>query len=645
MDQQSAYIPPHLRGQQFIVTPNGAIPAYQPQQQQQQHTYTPQQHQHQHQHHQGGHVNGNNAFAQRPQPGGGFAANFGQAFHPQQHQGHHNNSHHRGGYQQNNHRGGFGGYNGGGNRYGAFNAQQDEQEVLSLFDTTGVSKGINFAEYDNIPVSLHPDNRVSPIKAFQDVAIPQELIDNIARCKYDAPTPVQKHTIPIALNNFDLMACAQTGSGKTAAFLLPVIIKILGQPRQTAPTYGVIYPQCVVMAPTRELAGQIYAEARKFCFRTRLRPAVLYGGVDIRGQLNQLSHGGDLVIATPGRLWDVFERGNIRFQNVKCLVLDEADRMLDMGFEPQIRQIVQSRDTDMPNRDGRQTLMFSATFPREIQNLAHEFLSRNYLHLTVGRIGSTTQNIIQSLWKIDEFQKIGALTEALQTHAETDLTLVFAETRRSVEDITRRLVRSGYPAVSIHGDKSQAERETALSAFKTARKPILVATDVASRGLDIPNVMCVIQYDLPHHIDEYVHRIGRTGRCGNEGDAISFFSQKNAPMARELIDILTESNQEVPEFLYEAVNLTAFQQQQKKSARGRGGGGRGGMFGGRGGGFGGGYGAPYNNNRGGAFFGHNNAYRGGGGGGAHYTHQSGGYGYQAQPNYDMGVAGGAPLFQ
>jgi ATP-dependent RNA helicase DDX3X len=490
--------------------------------------------------------------------------------------------------------------------------------VRTLFETTGVTKGINFSQYEDIPVTCSPAGCVKPIQTFKELHLPKALEDNIKLCGYDNPTPVQKYTIPIALAEMDIMACAQTGSGKTASFLLPVICKLLRSPEtEAAPMFGATYPKCIVMAPTRELAIQIHVEARKFTYLTGLRAVVLYGGADIRAQLNSLNVGGDIIVATPGRLWDVYQRNRIRFQSVRVVILDEADRMLDMGFEPQIRQIVQSRESDMPARDQRQTLMFSATFPREIQNLAQEFLSRNVAHLTVGRIGSTTGSIIQTVGWVEEQDKIASLCEVISSSNETDLTLVFVETKRSVEDVTRKLIRHGYHAVCIHGDKAQNEREAALHMFKSGQRPILIATDVASRGLDIPNVTCVVQYDLPHSIDDYVHRIGRTGRVGNEGEGISFFNAKNMPLARDLITTLSETEQVVPDFLYDAVDTAAYAHQQKQWSR-RGGGGRGR---GRGGGNRGGYDSGFGG--GGGFGGHHQP---------HHHQQQGVYGGHQQHN-------------
>jgi ATP-dependent RNA helicase DDX3X len=301
----------------------------------------------------------------------------------------------------------------------------------------------------------------------------------------------------------------------------------------------------LILAPTRELVSQIFEESRKFAYRAWVRPCVVYGGADIGSQLRQIERGCDLLVATPGRLVDLIERGRISLQNIKYLVLDEADRMLDMGFEPQIRRIVEGED--MPTTENRQTLMFSATFPRDIQMLARDFL-RDYIFLSVGRVGSTSENITQKVEYVEDLDKKSVLLDILHTH-KGGLTLIFVETKRMADSLSDFLINQNFPATSIHGDRTQRERERALEVFRSGRFPILVATAVAARGLDIPNVTHVVNYDLPTDIDDYVHRIGRTGRAGNTGIATAFFNRGNRGVVRELIDLLKEAKQEVPPFL------------------------------------------------------------------------------------------------
>jgi ATP-dependent RNA helicase DDX3X len=250
-----------------------------------------------------------------------------------------------------------------------------------------------------------------------------------------------------------------------------------------------------------------------------------------------------MLIATPGRLVDLMERGHVSLANIRYLCLDEADRMLDMGFEPQIRRIVEQ--ADMPVQ-GRQTLMFSATFPIEIQRLAGDFLD-DYVFLAVGRVGSTTDNITQRVEFVEDQQKHSVLMDILT--GVQGLTLIFVETKRMADQLEYFLEREGFPATSIHGDRTQMEREDALRTFKSGETPYIVATDVASRGLDIPNVAHVVNFDLPNDIDSYVHRIGRTGRAGNTGIATSFVNHSHGNIARDLLELLTESQQEVPPWL------------------------------------------------------------------------------------------------
>jgi len=455
-----------------------------------------------------------------------------------------------------------GGYNNG---YGARNSESghysewgrpsapDAELEKELFQNQNTN-GINFDSYEDIPVEATGENVPKQITTFDELKFNEVIHNNIRLTKYTKPTPVQKYAMPIISAKRDLMACAQTGSGKTAAFLVPILNLIFTG--QHVPNHTFIarrkklMPLCLVLAPTRELALQIYDEARKFSYRSRIRPCVVYGGADIKAQMRDLDMGCHVLVATPGRLIDLHDRGKIGLEQVRYLVLDEADRMLDMGFEPQIRDIVERRD--MPLVGQRQTMMFSATFPKEIQLLARDFLN-NYIFLAVGRVGSTSVMITQRLEWVEENEKRLFLLDLLRSEPNA-LTLVFVETKRGADDLERYLVAENYPAISIHGDKSQNEREEALRCFRSARKPILVATAVAARGLDISNVKFVVNFDLPTDIDEYVHRIGRTGRAGNSGQAISFFNDKNKNIARDLFDILRETQQEIPDFLMKIVD-------------------------------------------------------------------------------------------
>ncbi|KAM1155260.1 hypothetical protein ACFX13_026762 [Malus domestica] len=438
-----------------------------------------------------------------------------------------------------------------------FDNVSEEFDQLKVTEDEGDGNGgINFDAYEDIPVDASGEDIPPPVDTFVEIDLAECLNENIKRCKYVKPTPIQRHAIPIAMAGRDLMACAQTGSGKTAAFCFPIISGVLNNGVGLSPARGVdrgVCPSALILSPTRELAGQIHEEAKKFGYQSGVKIAVAYGGAPISQQLRILDRGCDILVATPGRLVDMIERSRVSLSNIKYLALDEADRMLDMGFEPQIRRIVEQMD--MPRSGARQTLLFSATFPDEIQRLAADFLS-NYIFLSVGRVGSSTGLIAQRVELVEDMDKRNHLMKLLSqqangAHGKVALTLVFVETKRSADSLENWLRMNRFPAIAIHGDKVQMEREQALRLFKCGKTPILVATDVASRGLDIPHVSHVINFDLPKSIDDYVHRIGRTGRAGNSGLATAFFNAKNQPLAKGLIELMQESNQEVPSWLNE----------------------------------------------------------------------------------------------
>ncbi|KAI7860816.1 P-loop containing nucleoside triphosphate hydrolase protein [Circinella umbellata] len=456
-----------------------------------------------------------------------------------------------------------------------------ERELFgSADDSDRQHTGINFEKYDDIPVEASGHECPEGITTFGP-PLDSHLMSNIELARYTVPTPVQKYSIPIVGAGRDLMACAQTGSGKTGGFLFPVLSELFAKGPLEQPAEDQsrgyrsrkAYPTVLILAPTRELVSQIFDEAKKFAYRSWVRPAVVYGGADIGSQIRQIERGCDLLVATPGRLVDLIERARISLANIRYLVLDEADRMLDMGFEPQIRRIVEKED--MPGVDDRVTLMFSATFPRDIQYLARDFL-KDYIFLSVGRVGSTSENITQKVEYVEDEDKRSVLLDILHSTEVQGLTLIFVETKRMADMLSDFLISNNFPATSIHGDRSQRERERALDSFRTGRTPIMVATAVAARGLDIANVSHVISYDLPSDVDDYVHRIGRTGRAGNTGLATAFFNRGNKNIVNDLIDILKEANQEVPSFLESVSRET----RSFGGGRGRGRG-RGGSFGGR----------------------------------------------------------------
>nr|GMD20705.1 DEAD-box ATP-dependent RNA helicase 11-like [Ipomoea batatas] len=438
------------------------------------------------------------------------------------------------------------------------------------------NSGINFDAYEDIPVETSGENVPPPVNTFAEIDLGEALNNNIRRCKYVKPTPVQRYAIPISLTGRDLMACAQTGSGKTAAFCFPIISGIMRGQFPRPPHPRMAFPLALILSPTRELSCQIHDEARKFAYQTGVKVVVAYGGAPINQQLRivelklkflfsftfdmpitslllrELERGVHILVATPGRLVDLLERARVSLEMIRYLALDEADRMLDMGFEPQIRKIVQQ--TDMPPPGMRQTMLFSATFPKEIQRLAADFLS-NYIFLAVGRVGSSTDLIVQRVEYVQETDKRSHLMDLLHAQRANNvngkqaLTLIFVETKKGADSLEHWLYLNGFPATSIHGDRTQQEREYALRSFKSGKTPILVATDVAARGLDIPHVAHVINFDLPNDIDDYVHRIGRTGRAGKTGLATAFFNENNSSIAKPLADLMQEANQEVPAWL------------------------------------------------------------------------------------------------
>eukprot|EP01025_Chloroclados_australasicus_P052987 TRINITY_DN6196_c0_g1_i10.p1 TRINITY_DN6196_c0_g1~~TRINITY_DN6196_c0_g1_i10.p1 ORF type:complete len:781 (-),score=128.45 TRINITY_DN6196_c0_g1_i10:1127-3469(-) len=478
----------------------------------------------------------------------------------------------RGGYGSNQ-RGAYGGYGGtqggtGGGRgrmstYGSF---AQESDPFQSNDYSAVpNSGINFDAYEDIPVETSGRDVPQPIEKFDDISLGEVLMGNIRRCKYEKPTPVQKYSIPIGVAGRDLMACAQTGSGKTAAFCFPIVSRVFQMGLPLSERRRNATPYALILSPTRELSMQIHDELRKFTYQSSLKTVVIYGGAPVGEQLRNLERGCDMLVATPGRLTDLMERGRVSLSKCQFLCLDEADRMLDMGFEPQIRQIVEKED--MPPTGQRQTLLFSATFPKEIQRLAADFLN-DYVFLTVGRVGSSTDLIVQHVERVNQQEKRSVLLDLLT--AVEGLTLVFTETKKGADQLESFLLQNGFASTSIHGDRSQQEREFALRSFRSGRTPILVATDVAARGLDIPHVTHVINYDLPTDIDDYVHRIGRTGRAGKKGLATAMFSEKDSGLARALVETLSETNQEVPGWLQAvAASSTPYGQKNKRNNSGK----------------------------------------------------------------------------
>ncbi|KRY23738.1 ATP-dependent RNA helicase DED1 [Trichinella patagoniensis] len=411
----------------------------------------------------------------------------------------------------------------------------------------------------NVKVELIGENLPEPVAEFQCMGFHGKIMNNLEKLGFQVPTAVQKYSIPLVLAGRDVMTCAETGSGKTVAFLAPVFHHILSTPNEiyqtrmeksaVGPTSHIqSFPLALVLAPTRELSRQIFKAAICLGRGTAIHTAILHGGSEnYEYQLKNLSFGGHFIVATPGRLNDLLNQGIVDLKNCKYLVLDEADRMLDMGFEPQIREIVEQHQ--MPKTVDRQTIMFSATFPTSIRHLASSYLKKNHAFLSVGESGTIPASIKQEFIWSNENDKMTTLVNLLNCQAREGLVLIFVETKNEANRLTYFLNnKSGHQAVTVHGNLSQRARERNLDAFSSGQPRLLIATSVAARGLDIPNVGHVINYNLPNNVEEYVHRVGRTGRSGNSGIAISLCNEKDANIFKELGLLLENANQTVPEF-------------------------------------------------------------------------------------------------
>ncbi|XP_029618881.1 probable ATP-dependent RNA helicase DDX17 isoform X1 [Salmo trutta] len=393
-----------------------------------------------------------------------------------------------------------------------------------------------------------------PVSSFSQAHFPQYVMDVLIQQNFKEPTAIQAQGFPLALSGRDMVGIAQTGSGKTLSYLLPAIVHINHQPYLERGDG----PICLVLAPTRELAQQVQQVAHEYGKSSRIKSTCVYGGAPKGPQIRDLERGVEICIATPGRLIDFLEAGKTNLRRCTYLVLDEADRMLDMGFEPQIRKIVDQIRPD------RQTLMWSATWPKDVRQLAEDFL-KDYVQINVGALElSANHNILQIVDVCTEREKDNKLLQLMEEimAEKENKTIIFVETKKRCDDLTRRMRRDGWPAMCIHGDKTQPERDWVLTEFRSGKAPILIATDVASRGLDVEDVKFVINYDYPNSSEDYIHRIGRTARSTNKGTAYTFFTPGNLRQARELIRVLEEARQAINPKLLQLVNT------------GRGGGGR-----------------------------------------------------------------------
>ncbi|HEX8615044.1 MAG TPA: DEAD/DEAH box helicase [Telluria sp.] len=373
------------------------------------------------------------------------------------------------------------------------------------------------------PITIEADS--APTVKFADFGLAPEILRALTDQGYIHPTPIQAAAIPIVLQGRDVMGAAQTGTGKTAGFSLPIIQLLLAHasPSMSPARHPV---RALVLTPTRELAVQVAENVRAYAQHTPLRSTVVFGGMDMKGQTIILKGGVEIVIATPGRLLDHIEQKNVSLGQVQMLVMDEADRMLDMGFLPDLQRIINL----LPKK--RQNLMFSATFSPEIKKLANSFLT-DPVTIEVARSNATADKVTQIVYKVADEAKRDVV-EFLIRGRDLKQVLVFSNTKIGASRLSRHLEQGGIKATAIHGDKTQQERMAALDAFKKGEIDVLVATDVAARGLDISDLPCVINFDLPYNAEDYVHRIGRTGRAGASGDALSVFSDKDE---RLLVDI------------------------------------------------------------------------------------------------------------
>ena len=361
--------------------------------------------------------------------------------------------------------------------------------------------------------------------SFIDLGLAPELLRALSEKGYGAPTPIQSQAIPAVLAGRDVLAGAQTGTGKTAAFVLPILQRLAAAPGRS--------PRALVLTPTRELAAQVADSARSYGKYCAVRTTVVFGGVSINPQIQALRSGCDLLVATPGRLLDLAGQGVLDLRSIECLVLDEADRMLDMGFIHAIRRILKL----LPGK--RQNLLFSATYTDPIRELARRLLSAP-AHIEVAARNATAERVEQQLYRVPKEHKRHLLAHLIQAGRWAQV-LVFTRTKHGANRLTQQLESAGIRAAAIHGNKSQGARVRALADFKARRITALVATEVAARGLDIKELLHVVNYELPNVPEDYVHRIGRTARAGGAGCAVSLVAPEEIPLLREIEKLLART--------------------------------------------------------------------------------------------------------
>ncbi|MEN9880243.1 MAG: ATP-dependent helicase RhlE [Pseudomonadota bacterium] len=377
-----------------------------------------------------------------------------------------------------------------------------------------------------------PETSASPTPTFAELGLDPAIMRAITETGYTTPTPIQAAAIPAVISGRDLKACAQTGTGKTAAFSLPLLQRLL--PHANSSTSPAKHPvRALILTPTRELAIQVYDNLKTYGKHLPYRIACVYGGTDIKPQIAELKLGVEFLVATPGRFLDLVEQKAVNLQSVQAIVLDEADRMLDMGFIPDVQRILNL----LPKN--RQGLLFSATFSAEIQKLADTML-QDPEFIEVARRNSVSDTITHQVYPVAEHRKLALLVNLMRTGSMPQV-LVFVRTKQGCGKLARALSHAGIKADAIHGDKSQSERMKALNAFKNGEIQTLVATDVAARGLDIEELPYVINYELPHTPEDYVHRIGRTGRAGNLGNAISLVCADETGFLADIEKLINKS--------------------------------------------------------------------------------------------------------
>lgn len=450
------------------------------------------------------------------------------------------------------------------------------EEVFSMLK---INAGDFFDKFFDASVQLVSRGQpvtIQPCKSFSDSDIPQSMRRNVERAGYTRTTPIQQYTLPLVADGKDILACAQTGSGKTAAFLLPIMSRLILEKDLNYGAEGGCYPRCIILTPTRELADQIYNEGRKFSYQSVMEIKPVYGGINVGYNKSQIMKGCTIIVGTIGRVKHFCEDGAIKLDKCRYLVLDEADRMIDsMGFGPEIEQIINYKN--MPKNDKRQTMMFSATFPSSVQEAARKLLREDYTMITIDKIGAANKCVIQEFELCDRTSKVDKLLKLLgididtyTTEKNSDVfvkkTIVFVAQQKMADTLASIMSAAQVPAITIHGAREQKERSAALKLFRSGAKPVLIATAVVERGLDIKGVDHVINYDMPNNIDDYIHRIGRTGRVGNSGRATSFISlADDVQILPQLVRTLADAEQVVPSWMKEAAGGTSNPNKFEKS--------------------------------------------------------------------------------